>query len=57
VSVLAHATYAAPGFDAEKRSLAAQAQREIVEAKRVQAQLGCTWTEALRIAHQPKKEN
>lgn len=55
MSTLAHSTYAAPGFDAEKRALAAQAQREIVEAKRVQAQHGCTWTEALRIAHNRPK--
>lgn len=57
MSALAHTTYAAPGFEAEKRALAAQAQHEIREARRVQAQTGCTWTEALRIARNNHKEN
>jgi hypothetical protein len=51
MSRLAHATYAAPGFAAEKRAQAAQAQHEIREAKRIQAQTGCSWTEALRLAY------
>ena len=57
MSALDHAIYAAPGFDAEKRALDAQIQHEIREAKRVQAQTGCTWTEALRIARNNHKEN
>lgn len=51
MSILAHATLAAPGFDAEKRDLAATAQLEISQAKHTQAQTGCSWTDALRIAH------
>lgn len=51
MSLLAHSTCGAPAFDAEKRALRYRAQQEIAEAKRVQAQTGCTWTEALRIAH------
>ena len=57
MSLLAHSTYGAPGFDAEKRALWHTAQHEITEAKRVQAQTGCTWTEALRIAHNQLKGN
>jgi DTW domain-containing protein YfiP len=40
----------APGFDAEKKEQAKQAQREIRDARRIQRALDCTWTEALRIA-------
>ena len=48
-------TYGKAQPDAEKRALRYRAQQEIAEAKRVQAQTGCTWPEALRIAHnQPK---
>jgi hypothetical protein len=54
MSKLAHATYAAPGFAAEKKVLAEQAQHEVREAKRIQQQTGCTWTEALRLAHKEK---
>ena len=50
MSRLAHATFAAPGFSAEKRQQAAQAQHEIQKAKRIQRETGCTWTEALRLA-------
>lgn len=57
MSLLAHSTYGAPGFNTEKRALLHTAQHEIVEAKRVQAQTGCTWTEALRIAHNQPKGN
>jgi hypothetical protein len=58
VSRLAHATAGAPDLDAEKRALADLAQHEIAEARRIQAQLNCTWTEALRIAYQNnRKEN
>lgn len=48
MSRLAHATYGAPGFEAEKRAAAIQAQHEIKEAKRIQQQTGCTWSDALR---------
>lgn len=51
MSAIAHATYAAQGFDAEKRALAATAQHEIAQAKHIQRQTGCTWTEALRTAY------
>lgn len=50
MSHLAHSTYAAPGFEAEKKALDKQIQAEIAEAKRIQQQTGCTWTEALRLA-------
>jgi hypothetical protein len=49
---LAHATAGAPGLDAEKRELADIAQHEIAEARRIQTQTGCSWTEALRLAYQ-----
>lgn len=51
MSRLAHATLAAPGFEAEKRDMTATAQLEISQAKRIQQQSGCSWTEALLIAH------
>lgn len=53
MSRLAHATYAAPGLDmrARRKAMAPQIQREVVEAKRIQQQTGCTWTEALRLAY------
>lgn len=54
MSKLAHATHAAPGFDAEKKAGAKQAQHEIKQAKQIQARTGYTWTEALRAA--AKKE-
>lgn len=50
MSILAHATLAAPGFEAEKRDMTATAQIEISQAKRIQQMSGCSWTEALRIA-------
>ena len=51
MSILAHATLAGPGFEAEKRAMAATAQHEVRQAKHIQDQTGCTWTEALRIAY------
>jgi hypothetical protein len=52
MSLLAHATFAAHGHDmkALRRSLDAQIQFEILEAKRIQREVGCTWAEALRLA-------
>ncbi|MBS0454040.1 MAG: hypothetical protein JSS14_22280 [Proteobacteria bacterium] len=50
MSLLAHATFGARGFQAERRALDARIQAEIVEAKRLQRELGCTWSEALRLA-------
>lgn len=50
MSRLAHAALGAIGLDAEKRELADTAQREVAQAKRIQQQTGCSWTEALRIA-------
>lgn len=57
MSLLAHATLSAPGLDAEKRALAAQSQHECREAARIQAQTGCTRTEALRLAADPIPES
>lgn len=56
MSRLAHTVYGAPGFKAEKRALAATAQHEVLEAKRIQQQTGCSWTEALRHARQRPNE-
>jgi hypothetical protein len=42
-----------PGFEPEKRAMANHIQRELAEAKRIQQQLGCTWTQALRLAYRP----
>ena len=50
MSLLAHLIYAAPRMDAEKRGLDARIQFEIREARRLQEQTGCTWTEALLMA-------
>lgn len=60
MSRLAHATYGAPGFGPERKALLAEldAQRalEIKNAKAIQEQTGCTWTEALRAAaNHPRK--
>jgi hypothetical protein len=50
MSILAHAVYGVRNFGAEKRTLNATIQHEIREAKRIQAQVNCTWAEALRLA-------
>ena len=50
MSLLAHTTYGARGFAAEKRNLDKRIQAEIMEAKRIQKAAGCTWSEALRLA-------
>jgi hypothetical protein len=50
MSILAHATYGASKFDAEKRDLDNRIQFEIAEARRIQQQTGCAWSDALRIA-------
>lgn len=50
MSFLPHTTYAAPRFEAAKRNLDRAIQDEIKEAKRIQAQVGCSWNEALRLA-------
>lgn len=50
MSRLAHAALGAPGFATEKRAAHEESQAIIVEAKRIQRELGCTWTEALHIA-------
>ena len=52
MSLLAHATYAAGGLDMHtlRKAQDAQIQAEIIEAKRIQKQIGCSWGEALRIA-------
>lgn len=50
MSRLAHAALGAPGFVAEKRAAHEESQAIIVEAKRIQREQGCTWTDALRIA-------
>lgn len=50
MSLLAHACYAARGFEGEKRDLDNRIQAEVCEAKRIHQQTGCAWTEALRLA-------
>ena len=45
-----HSALVAPGMEREKRELDRTIQAEIREAKRIQVQTGCTWTEALRYA-------
>jgi hypothetical protein len=50
MSLLAHTTYGARGFEAEKRALNKRIQAEIIEAKRIQQQTGCKWGEALQLA-------
>lgn len=52
MSRLAHAVFAAPHFEAEKASQSQTLQLEIRNAKAIQAQTGCGWTEALRKAYQ-----
>lgn len=57
MSLLAHSTFGAPGFKAEKRDLDKRIQFEAREARRLQRELGCTRTEALRLAAKlPMKE-
>lgn len=56
MSRLAHATFAAPGFESEKRALASQAQIEIRQAKEIQTRTGCSWTQALREACEGRAE-
>lgn len=50
MSLLAHAIYAAPRFEAQKRALDARIRHETLEAKRIQAVHGTTWAEAIRLA-------
>lgn len=50
MSLLAHSTYAAPGFEVEKRNLHNVIQHETAEANRIQRDTGCSRTEALRLA-------
>ncbi len=51
MSLLAHATLAAPHLKAEKKNQAVDAQAEIKEAKRIQAaNPGVSWTQALQRA-------
>ena len=56
MSRLAHSVYAAPGFAAEKWDLDRRIQMEIREAKSIQHQTGCTWSEALRLAKKDLQE-
>ncbi len=53
MSLLAHATLGAPGLEPQKRALTNHIKAELAEAKRIQKQLGCTWTQALRLAYKP----
>lgn len=52
MSLLAHATAAANGEEQlrARKEMAKTAQREVVDAKRIQRQTGCTWTNALLLA-------
>ena len=54
MSLLEQTTFAAPGFEAEKRPLDATIQAEIIEAKRIQQQTNCTWSEALYLAREDR---
>lgn len=54
MSLLAHATLGAPRMEADRRALDARIRHEVREAKRIQAEVGCSWTEALRLAYQPR---
>lgn len=47
MSLLAHATRA--GRPVAQRNLDKEIREETREARRIRAQLGCTWAEALRI--------
>lgn len=51
--ILAHAVRAAPGLRAavQRKNLDRIIRDETAEAKRIQAQTGCSWSEALRLAH------
>lgn len=54
--MIAHHCIGAPGMAPEKRALDAHIQAEIAEAKRIKAQLGCSWTEALRLARKQNED-
>jgi hypothetical protein len=49
---LTHATFAAKGYDmrTKRKELDQRIQDEIIEAKRIQREHGCSWSEALRLA-------
>jgi hypothetical protein len=53
MSRLAHAAIGTSGMEPEKREQAAQAQLEITNARSIQVQTGCGWTEALKQARHP----
>lgn len=56
MSRLAHAVFGAPRFATEKRDLDRKIQLEVGEAKRIQTEKRCTWSEALRLARaQPER--
>lgn len=54
MSTLPHACAAClphvPGAQEEKRNLDLRIRHEVAEAKRIQQQTGCTWTNALMLA-------
>lgn len=50
MSLMAHACRAAIRMESERRDLDQRIQAEVVEAKRIQQQTGCKWSEALRLA-------
>ncbi len=50
MSVLAHSMRAARGLEPRRRDLDKEIQSEIVEAKRIQKEIGCGWAESLRLA-------
>jgi hypothetical protein len=53
MSLLAHAALGTSGMEPEKKEQADQAQLEIRNARALQAQTGCSWTEALKQARHP----
>jgi hypothetical protein len=50
MSLIAHKCLAAPGFAVERKELDKQIQFEVREAKRIQQEQQCSWSEALRLA-------
>jgi hypothetical protein len=53
MSLLADAMRAARGLEAERRNLDREIRDEVAEARRIQAQLSCSWADALQIASDP----
>ena len=48
--LMAHAAMGTQSTPAEKQHLREQMHLEVLNAKRIQAQIGCSWTQALKAA-------